>query len=102
MPVYHIALFKLKPTADPKRVRRWQELASAMVGQVPGLLDLQAAPPVDFTAHMSKGFDMGVVALVDYTESLATFFTHPSHTEVHELYLEVCEDGSTLAYDIEF
>lgn len=30
---------------------------------------------------MAKGFDMGVVVLLDYLESLATFFTHPSHTE---------------------
>ncbi|KAL4917416.1 hypothetical protein BDW62DRAFT_201848 [Aspergillus aurantiobrunneus] len=102
MPVYHVALFKLKPDADPKRVSRWQDLARAMVGKVPGLIDLQAGRPLDFTAHMAKGFDMGVVVLVDYTESLATFFTHPSHDEVHELYQEVCEDGSTIGYDIEF
>ncbi|KAL4865133.1 hypothetical protein BDV12DRAFT_200416 [Aspergillus spectabilis] len=102
MPVYHVALFKLKSDADPKRVRRWQDLAHAMVGKVPGLIELQAGSPLEFTAHMAKGFDMGVVVLVDYTESLATFFTHPSHDEVHELYLEVCEDGSTVGYDIEF
>ncbi|KAL2819640.1 hypothetical protein BDW59DRAFT_164968 [Aspergillus cavernicola] len=102
MPVYHVALFKLKPDADPDRVCQWQDLAHAMVGKVPGLLALQAGPPLEFTAHMAKGFDMGVVVTVDYTESLATFFTHPSHDKVHELYTEVCEDGSTVGYDIEF
>jgi len=30
---------------------------------------------------MAKGFDMGVVVVLDYLESLATFFTHPSHIE---------------------
>ena len=30
---------------------------------------------------MANGFDMGVVVLLDYVESLATFFTHPSHDE---------------------
>lgn len=30
---------------------------------------------------MAKGFDMGAVVLLDYLESLATFFTHPSHIE---------------------
>ncbi|KKK21815.1 hypothetical protein ARAM_004344 [Aspergillus rambellii] len=97
MPVYHIALFKLKSDADPKSVRQWQDLAHAM------------------------GYDMGVVVLVDYIETLATFFTHPSHDEycshrtyllvlvhlpsiirVHELYMQVCEQGSTIGYDIEF
>jgi hypothetical protein len=45
------------------------------------LIDLQAGSPVAFTAAMAKGFDMGVVVLLDYVESLATFFTHPSHDE---------------------
>ncbi|KAK3046351.1 hypothetical protein LTR09_012167 [Extremus antarcticus] len=102
MPVYHIALFKLKEDADPKKVREWQDLACGMVGQVPGLLDLQAAPPLELTAPMAKGFDMGVVVVLDYLESLATFFTHPSHDEVNALYEQVCDHSSTLGYDIEF
>ncbi|KAK4234869.1 hypothetical protein C8A03DRAFT_46880 [Achaetomium macrosporum] len=102
MPVYHVALFKLKADADPNRVQRWQRLAQEMVGKVPGLMGLQAGPPIAFTAPMAKGFDMGVVVLLDYVESLATFFTHPSHDEVNELYEEVCEQGSTVGYDIEF
>ena len=44
-------------------------------------MDLRAGPPIQFTEHLAKGFDMGVVALLDYTESLATFHTHPSHVE---------------------
>jgi hypothetical protein len=42
---------------------------------------LQAAPPLELTAPMAKGFDMAVVVVLDYLESLATFFTHPSHNE---------------------
>jgi antibiotic biosynthesis monooxygenase (ABM) superfamily enzyme len=97
MPVYHLGLclpgsrnqatdtatvlFKLKSDADPERVRRWQELAHSMVGKVPGLLELQSGSPVELTAPMARGFDMGVVVQVDYLETLATFFTHPSHDE---------------------
>ncbi|KAK3901812.1 hypothetical protein C8A05DRAFT_16068 [Staphylotrichum tortipilum] len=102
MPVYHVALFKLKADADQKKIREWKRLAEEMVGQVPGLMDLQAGPPVEFTAALAKGFDMGVVVLLDYVESLATFFTHPSHEEVNELYEAVCEHGSTIGFDIEF
>ncbi len=97
------ALFKLKQDADPKSIQKWARLAHAMVGKVPGkrfpvnsrhadprsesgpptpgLIDLQAGPPIAFTAPLAKGFDMGVVVLLDYVESLATFFTHPSHDE---------------------
>ncbi|KAK4175379.1 hypothetical protein QBC36DRAFT_379409 [Triangularia setosa] len=102
MPVYHVALFKLKPEADPSKVKQWQALAEGMVGQVPGLIGLQAGAPIALTAPMAKGFDMGVVVHLDYVESLATFFTHPSHEEVNELYKDVCEMGSTIGYDIEF
>lgn len=49
--------------------------------RVTGLLDLQAGPPIEMTAPNAKGFDMGVAVLVDYVETLATFFTHPSHDE---------------------
>ena len=31
-----LALFKLKPDADQKHIRKWQSLAQGMVGQVPG------------------------------------------------------------------
>ncbi|GAB1195428.1 hypothetical protein APSETT444_004687 [Aspergillus pseudonomiae] len=83
MPVYHIALFKLKSDADPIKVEQWKQEAHAMVGQVPGrcsgLLDLRADSPTEFTAPLAKGFDMAAVVLLDYLESLATFFTHPSH-----------------------
>jgi len=92
---------------------------------VKGLIDLRAGSPIELTESMAKGFDMGVVVMLDYIESLATFFTHPSHDEyvkslpylelwkqgradfiwhirVNELYEEVCVDGSTVGYDIEF
>lgn len=46
-----------------------------------GLISLQTGPPIELTAPMAKGFDMGAVVVLDYVESLATFFTHPSHIE---------------------
>jgi len=73
-----------------------------MVGKVPGLLELRADSPIELTKPMAKGFDMGAVVLLDYVESLATFFTHPSHVEVNKLYQEVCGHESTLAFDLEF
>ncbi|KAJ9640325.1 hypothetical protein H2201_006904 [Coniosporium apollinis] len=122
MPVYHIglvlrqramqfnnyqltantALFKLKKGVDPAKVERWQMLAEGMVGQIPGLLDLRTAPPLEMTVKLSKGYDMAVVVLLDYVESLATFFTHHAHDEVNALYEEVCDKEYTLGYDIEF
>ena len=42
---------------------------------------------------MAKGFDMGVVVVLDYLESLATFFTHPSHHEYgHEYRVVITAD----------
>lgn len=60
-------------------IRNHSEIATNVIPQ--GLIDLRAASPLELTAPMAKGFDMGVVCLLDYLESLATFFTHPSHKE---------------------
>ncbi|KAK4992563.1 hypothetical protein LTR66_006255 [Elasticomyces elasticus] len=54
------------------------------------------------TAMLAKGYDMAVVVVLDYVESLATFFTHHAHDEVNVLYAEVCDKEHTLGFDIEF
>ncbi|KAL4876808.1 hypothetical protein BJY04DRAFT_222655 [Aspergillus karnatakaensis] len=102
MPIYHIVLFKLKPDADPVRVKRWQDVAEAMVGKVPGLISLHAGPPLEGMAERAKGFNMGVVIVVESIEALGAMFKHPSHDELHVLHKEVCEEGSGVGYDIQF
>lgn len=52
------------------------------------------------TASRAKGYDMGLVAILDKPEDVPGYAAHPAHQAVHRLREELCED--TLAYDMEF
>ncbi|KAL7906618.1 hypothetical protein GGI35DRAFT_458511 [Trichoderma velutinum] len=71
-----------------------------MVGKIPGLISLSANPPVPLSASRSKGFDMGIVAVLESSEYLGSYSAHPAHLAIHKMREDICED--TLAYDLEF
>ncbi|KAJ5902115.1 hypothetical protein N7495_002643 [Penicillium taxi] len=100
MTVYHIVLFRLKAGVTPAQVESWATLARNMVGTVPGLVSLQANTPLPICLPRAKGFDMGLVAVLEKPEDIATYAVHPAHLEVSKVREELCED--TLAYDMEF
>lgn len=56
MPVYHVALFKLKPEADPNKVKQWQALAEGMVGQVPGSTSTPCISPRRIANRSSRPY----------------------------------------------
>ncbi|KAI1100862.1 hypothetical protein F4804DRAFT_317751 [Jackrogersella minutella] len=100
MPVYHVVLFRTKPGVKQDSLQEFTKRANAMVSQIPGLLKINVGPPLAVTAHRSKGFDMGLVAVLEKQEDLAVYATHPAHLHAQELREEICEDS--LAYDMEF
>ncbi|OGM46865.1 stress responsive A/B barrel domain protein [Aspergillus bombycis] len=100
MPVYHVVLFRLKQGVTPAQLANWSKVSQAMVGQIPGLRSLKTNPPLPISVPRAKGFDMGLVAVLDKPEDVAVYAGHPAHLEVHKLREELCED--TLAYDLEF
>ncbi|PYH84813.1 hypothetical protein BO82DRAFT_351617 [Aspergillus uvarum CBS 121591] len=100
MAIYHIVLFRLKPGVSKARVDHWSSLAKGMVGQIPGLRELQAGGPLAATAARAKGFDMGIVAILEKPNDVQTYAAHPAHLEVQKLREELCDDA--LAYDLEF
>ncbi|KAL2398025.1 hypothetical protein ABEF95_000538 [Exophiala dermatitidis] len=100
MPIYHIVLFKLKPGVTPAQLSEWTTQAKAMVGQIPGLIKLEANSPLASTAHRSQGYNMGLVAILEKDEDVKVYAEHPAHLAVHKYREELCTD--TLAYDLEF
>ncbi|KAL4880846.1 hypothetical protein BJY04DRAFT_190147 [Aspergillus karnatakaensis] len=100
MPVYHIVLFRLKQGVTTAQLQDWSSIAQNMVGKIPGLISLKAGQPLPISIPRAKGFDMGLVAVLEKPEDLAGYAVHPAHLEVHKLREELCED--TLAYDLEF
>ncbi|KAH1301969.1 hypothetical protein KXW98_008418 [Aspergillus fumigatus] len=100
MPVYHIVLFRLKPGVTQDQLTNWVTVAESMVGKIPGLVSLKAGQPLPISVPRAKGFDMGIVAVMESPDAVASYATHPVHLEVSKLREELCDD--TLAYDLEF
>ncbi|KAH8698388.1 stress responsive A/B barrel domain protein [Talaromyces proteolyticus] len=100
MTVYHVVLFRLKPGVTQSQITNWAQIAKDMVGKIPGLVSLQANQPLPISVPRAKGFNMGIVAVLEKPEDLQVYATHPAHLEVQTLREELCED--TLAYDLEF
>ncbi|KAI1077021.1 hypothetical protein F5B20DRAFT_583759 [Whalleya microplaca] len=100
MPVYHIVLFQLKPAVSQESLAAFSKKAAEMVGKIPGLLKIDINRPLPATAHRSKGYDIGLVAVLEKPGDVAVYAAHPAHLEVQEIRERLCVD--TLAYDLEF
>ncbi|PWY89703.1 hypothetical protein BO94DRAFT_534450 [Aspergillus sclerotioniger CBS 115572] len=96
MPIFHIVLFRLKKGVSASEVEAWNELGRGMVGKIPAAHQ----PPLAMTASRAKGFDMGLVAIMEKPEDLQIYANHPDHLKVQELREKLCDDA--LAYDLEF
>ncbi|EXJ77573.1 hypothetical protein A1O3_09800, partial [Capronia epimyces CBS 606.96] len=72
-------LFKLKPGVTPAQLADWTTSAKAMVGQIPGLIKLEANPPLASTAHRSQGYNMGLVAVLEKAADVQVYADHPAH-----------------------
>ncbi|KAK3671611.1 hypothetical protein LTR78_008534 [Recurvomyces mirabilis] len=81
MPVYHIVLFKLKQGVKPEQIAQMSTLAKGMVGQIPGLRKLDFGGPLPVTAGRGKGYDMGIVAILDKPDDVTVYAQHPAHQE---------------------
>ncbi|KAI9897930.1 hypothetical protein N3K66_006290 [Trichothecium roseum] len=99
MAIYHIVLFKLRPGVRMSQVQDWAACGSAMLGQIPGLLQWHCGQPLAMTAYRARGYDMGIVAILENTESLQAYADHPAHQRVHEMREALCSE--TLAFDFE-
>ena len=53
--------------------------AKAMVGQIPGLQRIDGNPPDPISANRAKGYDMGIVAVLDKPETISVYAQHPAH-----------------------
>lgn len=51
------------------------------MGYTAGLLDLKADPPLAMTAHRAKGYNMGLIAILDKADDLKVYADHPAHLE---------------------
>lgn len=98
---WRTVLFKLKPGVSQEQIDGFCEAGRQMVGKVPGitfsmtflfqalelritptgLRDFQVGPALAVTAHRAKGYDMGVVAILENVEDMPGYGLHPAHRE---------------------
>lgn len=100
MPIYHIGnllfpsqptppanhntnpvLFRLKQNVTSAQLTTWSQTAQNMVGQIPGLRSLKANTPLPICVPRAKGFNMGLVAVLEEAKDVEVYAAHPAHQE---------------------
>lgn len=100
MPLTNIdpVIFKLKEGVSEAQLAEMRTAGEAMLGKVPGLQSFQMGGVLASTAHRAKGFDMGLMTVMDDEQSVLGYATHPAHLVLHKLRESLCTD--TLVYDM--
>lgn len=74
-------LFRLKQGVTSASLSAWRNTSQSMVGKVPGLLSVNANSPLPISVPRAKGFDYGLVAMLESPEHVKAYATHPAHLE---------------------
>lgn len=74
-------LFRLKQGVTPAQLQTWSHTTKSMVGKIPGLVSMQTNPPLPISVPRAKGFDMGLVAVLESAEHVKGYAEHPAHLE---------------------
>ena len=82
--VRHFGVFKFKPEITEGQIEECFRTMKAMVGQIPGLLDMEYGP-YDGNEGMNEDFTHGFIMTFDSSESRDSYLPHPVHEKVKEL-----------------
>ena len=62
-----------------KSIDEMRTAGTAMVGVIPGLKSFHLGPPLTSTAHRARGYDMGLITVLDTEEQVLAYASHPAH-----------------------
>lgn len=82
--VRHFGVFKFKTEITEAQIEECFRTMKAMVGQIPGLLDMEYGP-YDGNEGMNEDFTHGFIMTFDSPESRDSYLPHPVHEKVKEL-----------------
>ncbi|MEX2566199.1 MAG: Dabb family protein [Cyclobacteriaceae bacterium] len=82
--VRHFGVFKFKTEITEGQIEECFRTMKAMVGQIPGLLDMEYGP-YDGNEGMNEDFTHGFIMTFDSPESRDSYLPHPVHEKVKEL-----------------
>lgn len=69
-----------------------------LVGQVPGLLSMEAG--ADFMGS-ARSYDLALVATLESREALAIYANHPAHVKVKEYIHQYLQNGISVDFEVE-
>ncbi|WP_262250121.1 Dabb family protein [Parapedobacter soli] len=82
--VRHFGVFKFKEGVDDRRIAECFRAMKDMVGEIPGLLDMEYGP-YSSPEGLNDGFTHGFVMTFDSEESRDAYLPHPVHERVKEV-----------------
>lgn len=82
--VRHFGVFQFKTEITEVQIEECFSTMNAMVGQIPGLLDMEYGP-YDGNEGMNEDFTHGFIMTFDSPESRDSYLPHPIHEKVKEL-----------------
>ena len=79
--VKHFGVFSFKPDVSPAQIDRCFAEMRAMVGRIPGLLDMMHGP-YDSPEGLAGGFTHGFIMTFEHAAARDAYLPHPEHERV--------------------
>ncbi|GGW51345.1 Dabb family protein [Arenibacter certesii] len=86
----HFGMFQFKEGVSNAEIKNCFETMKAMVGEIPGLLDMEYGP-YDSTEGLNDGFTHGFIMTFDSPESREAYLPHPIHEKVKDVVIPQLE-----------
>lgn len=96
--VRHFGVFQFKDTVTEKEIEHCFRTMKEMVGQIPGLLDMEYGP-YNSPEGLNDGFTHGFMMTFDSLESRDAYLPHPVHEHAKEVVVPNLE--RVVVFDIE-
>ncbi|MBO9611269.1 MAG: Dabb family protein [Dyadobacter sp.] len=96
--VRHFGVFQFKPAVTEEQIAFCFKTMKEMVGQIPGLLDMEYGP-YNSTEGLNEGFTHGFVMTFDTLASRDAYLPHPVHERAKEVVVPKLE--RVVVFDID-
>ncbi|KAK9900356.1 hypothetical protein P389DRAFT_165588 [Cystobasidium minutum MCA 4210] len=96
--ILHIVLCKANPEAGDF-TKEWIQKGEAMLGKIPGLLEIRLGDCIEGTKHRTAGYTHLLYSVFDSEDSVRKYATHPVHVDLLDYTKDKFVDK--MAFDME-
>ena len=90
--IYHLVLFKMKPTATRKQVAALERSWRGLRRHIPGLRSVEGGANISIE-NLAKGFNRAYVITFTNEKARNTYVSHPKHAALaHEKIRPIVDD----------